>query len=67
MLSIFDGRSPAESGGCVLCRNSFNSRMNPPPAASHTSLALHTGNLRKVFGSKVAVRGLSLGVPRGEV
>ncbi|MGH9451549.1 MAG: ABC transporter ATP-binding protein [Terriglobia bacterium] len=41
--------------------------MNPPPAASHTSLALHTGNLRKVFGSKVAVRGLSLGVPRGEV
>ncbi|MGH9435126.1 MAG: ATP-binding cassette domain-containing protein [Terriglobia bacterium] len=41
--------------------------MNPPPAASHASLALHTGNLRKVFGSKVAVRGLSLEVPRGEV
>jgi len=31
------------------------------------SLAIETHNLRKVFGSKVAVRGLSLSVRRGEI
>ncbi|MGH9398531.1 MAG: ABC transporter ATP-binding protein [Terriglobia bacterium] len=37
------------------------------PAPFHHPLALRTRNLRKVFGSKVAVRGLTLEVPRGEV
>lgn len=41
--------------------------MTPHPATTYPSLALQTRNLRKVFGSKVAVRGLSLDVPRGEV
>ena len=31
------------------------------------SSAIHTQNLRKVFGNKVAVRDLSLTVPRGEI
>jgi ABC-2 type transport system ATP-binding protein len=35
----------------------------PPP----DSLAIETRNLRKAFGSKVAVRGLSLKVRRGEI
>src|SRR4029077_12624102 len=34
---------------------------------SPDSLAIETRNLRKVFGSKVAVRGLSLQVRRGEI
>jgi ABC-2 type transport system ATP-binding protein len=32
-----------------------------------TNYAIETRNLRKVFGSKVAVRNLSLTVPRGEI
>ena len=35
--------------------------------SARTDLALDTQNLRKVFGAKVAVRGLTLAVPRGEV
>jgi ABC-2 type transport system ATP-binding protein len=35
--------------------------------ASPTNLAIQTRDLRKVFGDKVAVRGLTLEVPRGEV
>lgn len=45
--------------------------MNVSQAGSTLSapanLALKTQNLRKVFGDKVAVRGLTLEVPRGEV
>lgn len=41
---------------------SFNSTSPAPP-----EMALRTRNLRKVFGDKVAVRGLTLEVPRGEV
>jgi ABC-2 type transport system ATP-binding protein len=37
------------------------------PLPSPDSLAIETRNLRKVFGSKVAVRGLSLQVRRGEI
>src|SRR5438876_2022964 len=32
-----------------------------------SDLAIHTRGLRKVFGGKVAVRNLTLDVPRGEV
>lgn len=42
---------------------SFASTSSPAPA----DFALQTANLRKVFGVKVAVRGLTLEVPRGEV
>ena len=35
--------------------------------ANPTNLAIQTRDLRKVFGDKVAVRGLTLEVPRGEV
>ena len=35
--------------------------------ANSTDLAIQTRGLRKVFGEKVAVRGLTLEVPRGEV
>jgi ABC-2 type transport system ATP-binding protein len=38
---------------------------DPLPPADH--LAIETHGLRKVFGSKVAVRGLSLQVRRGEI
>lgn len=41
--------------------------MSPPAADSHPSPAISARHLRKVFGSKVAVRGLSLDVPRGEI
>lgn len=34
---------------------------------AHPDLAIHTRGLRKVFGGKVAVRNLTLDVPRGEV
>lgn len=34
---------------------------------THTDLAIRTRGLRKVFGGKVAVRNLTLDVPRGEV
>lgn len=37
------------------------------PLPSSDSLAIETQNLRKVFGNKVAVRGLSLQVRRGEI
>lgn len=37
------------------------------PLHSPETLAIETRNLRKVFGSKVAVRGLSLAVRRGEI
>jgi ABC-2 type transport system ATP-binding protein len=37
------------------------------PLPSPDSLAIETRNLRKEFGSKVAVRGLSLQVRRGEI
>ena len=37
----------------------------PLPPTNH--LAIETHDLRKVFGSKVAVRGLSLQVRRGEI
>jgi len=33
----------------------------------HAGYAIETHNLRKVFGGHVAVRGLSLSVPRGEI
>ena len=36
-------------------------------SANPTNLAIQTRDLRKVFGDKVAVRGLTLEVPRGEV
>ncbi|MDE3181033.1 MAG: ABC transporter ATP-binding protein, partial [Acidobacteriota bacterium] len=41
--------------------------MSQDPASVHPSPALQTRALRKVFGSKVAVRSLTLEVPRGEV
>jgi ABC-2 type transport system ATP-binding protein len=33
----------------------------------HPDLAIHTRGLRKIFGGKVAVRNLTLDVPRGEI
>lgn len=42
--------------------------MNPISGASHSSeFAVQTEGLRKVFGAQVAVRDLSLTVPRGEI
>lgn len=41
--------------------------MSLPSTVSHLSSAISARHLRKVFGSKVAVRGLSLDVPRGEI
>lgn len=41
--------------------------MSPPAADTHPSPTISARHLRKVFGSKVAVRGLSLDVPRGEI
>ena|SRR5438105_12637383 len=38
-----------------------------PQAPSNNDFAIRTRGLRKVFGDKVAVQGLTLDVPRGEV
>jgi len=41
--------------------------LNHPITQSPNASAIQTHDLRKVFGGKVAVRGLTLEVPRGEV
>jgi ABC-2 type transport system ATP-binding protein len=46
---------------------SITQSLNHPIPAISQSLAIETRGLRKVFGGKVAVRGLTLDVPRGEV